>query len=235
MRVLTLLFALLPNLVLAAGGGAQLMKANNDLHDIASLQNGAKWFVNYCLSCHSAEFMRFNRIGADLGLSDEQLKQNLMFAAEKVGDTMKTGLNKEAAKAFFGVAPPDLSVIARARGVDWLYTYLMTFYVDEKRPNGVNNLVFKDVGMPHVLGELQGWQTLNHETGHLEVTQKGKLNEEEYRIMVRDLVNFLEYMGEPAKLKRTKLWGIGYMTIGFLLIFWFFSYLLKKEYWRDVH
>jgi len=238
MRLFTLLLALLPSLTFASGGGVPLMQANVDLSDTASLQNGAKLFVNYCMGCHSAEFMRFNRLGKDLNISDEQLKANLMFSTEKVGEPMRTVMDKKALKTFFGVVPPDLSVIARARGSDWLYTYLMSFYVDEKKAVGVNNLVFPDVGMPHVLWELQGLHTLNHTTHALEAVDKDKLSaaelaarEENYRKTVRDLVNFLTYMGEPAKLYRQEL---GVKVLIFLFIFFLVSYWMKREFWRDV-
>lgn len=238
MRLFTLLLALLPSLTFAAGGGVPLTPANVDLSDTASLQNGAKLFVNYCMGCHSANFMRFNRLGKDLGISDEQLRANLMFSTEKVGDPMHTVMDKDAAKAFFGIVPPDLSVSARARGSDWLYTYLMSFYVDEKKAVGVNNLVFPDVGMPHVLWELQGLHKLNHDTHELEAVDKGKLSaaelkarEESYRKTVRDLVNFMTYMGEPIKLYRQEL---GVKVLIFLFIFFLVSYWMKREFWRDV-
>ena len=236
---------LLPSMAFASGG-IELLPANNNIKDKASLQRGAKLFVNYCMGCHSAQYVRFERLGQDLGLSDDDLKQNLMFSAEKVGETMTIAMDKDDAKKWFGVAPPDLSVIARARGgTDWLYTYLLTFYLDPSRPLGVNNLVFKDVAMPHVLWERQGWQkpvyeTVTDETGKkhqviksLElVDSKDKAKAVQYETDVRDLVNFLEYMGEPAKLERLNL---GWKVILFLFIFLGFSYALKKEYWRDVH
>ncbi len=242
---------LLSGQVLAAGGEVALQPANNDLSSLASLQNGAKIFVNYCLSCHSAEFMRFSRMGQDLKLTDEQLKANMMFAAEKVGESLSVSMDKADAKRWFGVTPPDLSVIARARGTDWLYTYMLSFYRDDTRPWGVNNLVFKDVGMPHVLWELQGgvqepvYVTEKDAAGHehqvlekLELPRGNRSEAEhqqlltDYRRNVRDLVNFLEYLGEPAKLERRSL---GAKVIAFLFIFLFVAYLLKKEYWRDVH
>ena len=156
--ILALTSLLLPAVAFSAGGGIELQKAHNDITDIASLQTGAKLFVNYCLGCHSAKYVRFQRIGKDLGLTDDELKKNLMFNTEKVGDTMSIAMDDADAKKWFGAAPPDLSVIARARGTDWLYSYLLSFYLDPSRPLGVNNLVFKDVGMPHVLWERQGWQ-----------------------------------------------------------------------------
>ena len=232
--------------VLGASGGVELMHANTNLSDKASLQRGARTFVNYCLSCHSASYMRYNRIGADLGISDEVLKKNLMFGTEKTGDTMTIAMTPESAEQYFGGAvPPDLSVTARSRGVDWLYTYFMTFYRDPVRPYGVNNLAFKDVGMPHVLWELQGWkrpvyEDVKHEDGsvtqkivELEMQTPGSQSEKEYERTVRDLVNFMDYIGEPIKLKRQKIgfWTILYLLIILLLI----VYLMKKVYWKDVH
>ena len=193
--------------------------------------------------------MRFNRLGKDLGITEEVLKSNLMFATDKPGDTMTIALKPEDAKQFFSVAPPDLSVVARARGADWLYTYFMTFYRDPSRPFGVNNLAFKDVGMPHILWELQGWQRAVYveETGpdgvsaekisHLELeTPPGQkpqgYQDESYDKTVRDLVNFLVYLGEPVKLKRSKIgvWVMFYLVILFVIV-----YFLKREYWKDVH
>lgn len=239
---IALLIAVLPAAGFAAGAGPKLDKANIDLRDTASLQRGARLFVNYCLGCHSASFMRYSRIGRDLELSDEVLKSNLMFTTDKVGDVMETAMRAQDAKNWFGVAPPDLSVIARARGVDWLYTYLRGFYVDESRPFGVNNTVFPDVGMPHVLGELQGWQKPVYAEGQgegatkvverLELAKPGTMTPAEYDNAVRDLVNFLAYMGEPAKLERQR---IGIWVMVFLAVFFVVAYLLKKEYWKDVH
>ena len=156
-RLILALILLLPNMVLASGGMAW-QKADTDISDTASLQAGAKLFVNYCMGCHSANYIRFQRIGKDLELSDEELQENLMFTAEKVEETLSIAMDGTDAKRWFGVAPPDLSVIARARGTDWLYTYLLSFYLDPSRPLGVNNLAFQDVAMPHVLWEQQGWQ-----------------------------------------------------------------------------
>lgn len=234
----------------AAGGGVPLIHIETNLDDKGVLQDGAKTFVNYCLSCHSAEFMRFSRMGKDLGISDDQLKENLMFATDKTGDSMWVAMDKDDAERWFGVTPPDLSVIARARGTDWLYTYLMSFYKDDSRPWGVNNLVFEDVGMPHVLWELQGgvaepvYKTVKGEDGHDHqvidklVVPQGDMSDAEYQQMqsaykrtVANLVSFLEYMGEPAKLQR---YDLGAKVIVFLFIFLIVAYLLKKEFWRDV-
>jgi ubiquinol-cytochrome c reductase cytochrome c1 subunit len=227
----------------SAAGGGPLMHMEVDLSDQTSLQRGAKIFVNYCLSCHSAAYMRYNRMGKDLGISEDVLKSNFMFGTDKVGSTMNIAMKKEDAEKFFGVAPPDLSVIARSRGADWLYSYFKTFYVDESRPFGVNNLQFPDVGMPNVLWQLQGTRRLTH-TDHddnahhaptydeLETISSGTQTEEEFDRTVRDLVNYLVYLGEPIKLKRTK---IGFWVLVYLFVFMIITYLLKKEYWRDVH
>ena len=242
-KLIFILFISTSTHVSAAGGGVPLLHMDVDLSNRASLQRGAKMFVNYCLSCHSAEFMRYNRIGKDLGISEEVLKANFMFGTDKVGDTMKASMSHDDAEQFFGVVPPDLSVIARARGADWLYTYFKTFYIDESRPFGVNNLVFKDVGMPNVLWQLQGSQRLNKvahdEAGYhgpraedLELISHGSQTEEEFDQTVQDLVNFLVYLGEPVKLKRTK---IGTWVLFYLFVLAIITYILKREYWRDIH
>ena len=225
-----------------AASGAKLMKMEVDLSNEAALQRGAKTFVNYCLSCHSAVFMRYNRLGEDLNIPDEVLKANFMFGTDKTGDTMNIAMSKKDALNFFGVVPPDLSVIARARGADWLYTYFKTFYIDESRPFGVNNLAFKDVGMPHVVWKLQGMQRLTrHDSANgqaapayqdLEPVTPGAQTEQEYDRTIRDLVNFMVYMGEPIRLKRAR---IGAWVMLYLFIFLIIAYLLKREYWRDIH
>ncbi|MCW8919189.1 MAG: cytochrome c1 [Gammaproteobacteria bacterium] len=242
--IVACVFAVLPVLGMAAGGGVHLEKANIDLRDNASLQRGAKLFVNYCLSCHSAAYQRYNRMGRDIGLSDEQVKEHLMLASDKLGETMTIAMPTADAKKWFGNPPPDLSVIARARGVDWLYTYFKTFYIDESRPFGVNNKVFPDVGMPHVLWELEGMKKAvtrtdtdaegnEHTviTGY-EMVKPGSMNEAEYDQAARDLTAFLAYTGEPIQLKRQQ---IGVYVLIFLLFFFVVAYLLKKEYWKDVH
>lgn len=241
-------FRMLPLLALLstgahAAGGENLMHADVDLGNRASLQRGARTFVNYCVSCHSAGYARYSRVAADLGIPEKVVAENMMFTTEKVGDTMQVAMRKEDGEAWFGVAPPDLSVIARARGADWLTTFLSTFYVDPKRPTGVNNLAFPDTAMPHVLWELQGLKRASTEThaegggeaAHvvgLETVSAGLQSDEEYAGTVRDLVNFLVYLGEPAKLVRYK---IGFWVMLFLFGFFWIAYLLKKEYWRDVH
>ena len=238
--ILSFLLVLLPALTLAAGGGVHLDKADIDLHNQQSLQRGAKVFVNYCLSCHSAQFQRYNRMARDIGLTDNQVIENLMFASDKVGSTMTVAMSRADGKTWFGAPPPDLSLTARSRGVDWLYTYLRTFYVDETRPFGVNNVVFPSVGMPHVLWELQGVQKAVYKKDEhgkdvidrLEIVEPGKLTPVEYDQTVRDLVGFLSYVSEPVQLERKAL---GVKVILFLLVLLVVAYLLKKEYWKDVH
>jgi ubiquinol-cytochrome c reductase cytochrome c1 subunit len=242
---------------LASGGhGAKLDPVKIDLGDKESLQRGARIFVNYCLSCHSASYMRYNRMGRDLSISEELVKENLLFAADKVGDLMKAVMPAEDAKKWFGVAPPDLTLISRSRGPEWVYTYMRSFYRDPKSPSGWNNTVFPNVAMPHVLYEWQGdqravYRTVKHKsttTGpdgkpvekvtetqefeKFELSRAGSMGEKDYSAAMRDLTNFLVYLGEPAKLDRYR---IGVWTILFLLVLLVFAYLLKKEYWKDVH
>ena len=237
--IIAFLMAAVPALGLAAGGGVHLDEANIDLSDQASLQRGAKYFVNYCLSCHSAKFQRYNRMARDLGLTEEEVKQNLMFTTDKIGDTMNVAMDPEQSAKWFGTTPPDLSVTTRARGVDWVYTYLRSFYVDESRPFGVNNRVFPDVGMPHVLWKLQGVQTaVTKEVDgqkvieKLEITEPGTMSAQEYDSAVRDLTAFLSYVGEPIQMKRKQL---GVWVLLFIAVFFVLAYLLKKEYWKDLH
>lgn len=230
--IIASVMALLPMLSQAAGGGVHLEPANVDISDQASLQRGAKTFINYCLSCHSAAFQRYNRMGQDLGLTDEQVIENLMLASDKVGDTMTIAMSAEDANKWFGTTPPDLSVIARARGADWLYTYFTTFYADESRPFGVNNTVFPDVGMPHVLVELEGGLKKAVRDDHNVVTGYEQPISAEYEQVARDLTNFLVYVGEPSQLKRRQM---GFWVLLFLGIFFVVTYLMKKEYWKDIH
>lgn len=245
MRKLFLVICLLaPMMVFANTGGVVLDKANIQLDDHAAIKRGAKLFVNYCLNCHSASLMRYSRIGQDLEMSNEEVASELVTTGAKIGSTMKVAIDEKDAKRWFGKPPPDLSVIARARGVDWLYTYLRSFYKDESRPWGVNNTVFKDVGMPHVLWELQGLQAPVMET-HTDAdgntrevitgfttVEKGTLSTAEYDATVHDLVTFLAYLSEPSKLQRMAL---GKWVLLFLAVFLVLVYLLKKEYWRDIH
>ena len=221
----------------SAQHGAELDHANNDVSDVASLQRGATYFVNYCMGCHSAQYVRYNRLGEDLQLSDSQLLENLMFTGERPFDTMSIAMSPEDAARWFGTAPPDLSLIARSRGTDYVYSFLNGFYADESSPTGVDNTVLEGTAMPHVLWELQGIQEAHHEEHEgeevtvLEIAQPGLLSEEEYHDVVRDIVNFLDYISEPMQLERQKL---GIRVIGFLLVLLLISYMLKKEIWKDV-
>lgn len=213
-----------------------LDKAPDHSRDFAALQTGAKVFVNYCLNCHSASYMRYNRL-QDIGLTEAQIKDNLLFTAEKVGETMNIAMQRTDAKAWFGAAPPDLTVIARARaseagsGADWLYTYLRGFYRDDQRPTGWNNTVFANVGMPHVLWELQGDQVLDDHHG-LKLANPGKLSPKEYDELVGDLVGYLSYMGEPVSEFRKRL---GVVVLIALAVIFVFAYALKREFWKDIH
>mgnify|MGYP000844845420 CR=1 FL=1 len=215
----------------AASGKMQLDTVDIDLSDKASLQRGAKIFMNYCLSCHSAAYMRYNRMGKDLGLSDAQVEESLMFASDKVGDTMTVAMRPKDAKKWFGVVPPDLSVISRARGTDWLYTYLRGYYLDTQKTLGTNNVVFKDVGMPHVLWQEQGY-VRKDSNNQLHALAGDETTVSEYNMMVRDLVNFLAYIGEPSKIQRLAL---GKWVLLYLALFFFVAYPLKKAFWEDVH
>lgn len=217
-------------LSISAEGGTKLMQANVDIANTVSLQNGAKLFINYCVSCHSAEYMRYNRMAKDLGLSDDMVKKNLMFASDKIGDTMTIAMRPDDAEQWFGVRPPDLSVIARSKGVDYLYSFLNGFYVDPSRPTGVNNHYYPNTAMPHVLWELQGLQD-NHGDAY-QTSSDGEMTPVQYQQATRDLVAFLDYVGEPAKLVRYK---IGFWVIAFLLVLFLVACMVKKEYWKDIH
>jgi ubiquinol-cytochrome c reductase cytochrome c1 subunit len=224
----------------ASESGYRLDRAPIDSRDMLSLQAGARTFVNYCLNCHGAQFMRYNRL-TDIGLTEAQIRDNLVLTDAKVGDTMKVALNVKDGKAMFGAAPPDLSVIGRARSADWLYTYLRTFYRDPKSPTGWNNAVFPEVAMPHALWSLQGERALeviSHAEQHAPPEYKwtqispGTMNTVQYDTTIRDLVNFLDYMAEPAAQDRKR---IGIVALFVLLILFIFAYALKREYWKDVH
>jgi ubiquinol-cytochrome c reductase cytochrome c1 subunit len=210
-----LLAALLwaPATLLAAEAGHPLDRAPIEPRDVVSLQAGARTFVNYCLNCHSAQYMRYNRL-ADLGLTESQIRDNLMLAGDKVGDTMKVAMSVKDAKAWFGVPPPDLSVIARARGADWLYTYLRTFYRDDVTASGWNNRVYPNVAMPHVLWKVQQERSAV-----------------QYDRTVRDLVNFLVYLGEPAAQSRKSIGIVVLFVLGVLFVF---AYAMKKAFWKDI-
>ena len=243
------LLALLPGFVFANEGSFPLDRAP-ERTDIASLQNGAKLFINYCLNCHSASAMRYNRL-RDLGLNQEQIKANLLFSGEKVGDVMTIAMRPGDAKAWFGAVPPDLSVITRARasgagtGSDYLYTYLRSFYKDDTRPTGWNNLVVPNVAMPHVLWQLQGIRTVKmveepdpHEKGKtvhrfagFEQVSPGSLSQPEFDTQVADLVAYMEWMAEPARDLRKRL---GAVVVLFLSLFAFLAWRLNASYWKDV-
>ena len=225
-----------PISLFASEPGMALDEAPVDTTDNASLQRGAESFVNYCLTCHGASFMRYNR-HRDIGLSNEQILDKLIYTGQKVGDLMLSAMRKKEGEEWFGVVPPDLSVIARSRGADWLYTYLRAFYRDDSTATGWNNLVFDRAAMPHVLYELQGEQKLKvavdkdkHKS--LSLDKPGKLTPAEYDKFVGDLVNYLVYLGEPHANARKEL---GFMVMIFLFGMLGLSYLLKREYWKDVH
>ncbi len=230
MKKVLLILSLSP-LLAFANPNIHLDKAPVDVSNHESLQRGARTFVNYCLNCHSANYMRYNRL-VDIGLTEKQIKDNLLLAGEKIGEPMKVAISKKDAIKWFGAAPPDLSVEVRARGADWVYTYLRGFYRDSTRPTGWNNTVFDKVGMPHVLYELQGEQELSHETHELKLTKPGRLSVEEYDTLVGDLTNFMAYMAEPAKQQRNQLGWFVLLFLGVLLVL---TYKLKKAYWKDIH
>lgn len=241
-RIFGLLLALAPALALGASG-VHLEESNASVNNQASLQRGATLYMNYCSGCHSLGFQRYSRMAKDLGLSEELVMQNLNFTGEKFGGHMVSSMSAEQGEAWFGKAPPDLSLVARAKpgGPDWVYTFLKSFYVDESRPAGWNNVVLPNASMPNVLWELQGLQRPVYAEGEhagaapverLELASPGRLSPEEYTAAVRDLTNFLTYVGEPAAIQRTSM---GVWVILFLAAFTFLAWLLKQEYWRDVH
>lgn len=251
-RLLPLLFVFASGIAAAATEGPPLMQSGANISDQASLQRGAQLYFNYCASCHSLQYMRYSRLAQDLGLSEEQVMKNLNFTGAKFGDTihasMPAGVGDGAigSEDWFGKAPPDLSLVARVRGSDWIYSYMLSFYPDPTRPSGWNNTVFPNASMPHVMWELQGIQTLRPAAtseegkeagGHAEgpafdLVKPGSRSPEEYRGDVRDLTAFLQYVGEPAALQREKY---GIWVLLYLLLFTGVAYLLKHEYWKDVH
>ncbi|MBB3229049.1 ubiquinol-cytochrome c reductase cytochrome c1 subunit [Luteibacter sp. Sphag1AF] len=225
----------------ASEGGEELAPAGTNVSDKASLQRGAKLFFNYCVGCHSLKYVRYSRMASDLGLSEDEVMNNLNFTGAKFGEPVISHMPAEGAKTWFGKEPPDLSLEARAKGVDWIYNYLNSFYLDPTRPVGWNNTVFPNASMPNPLWELQGLQTAVHSEaspGHdatiekLELSQPGRLTPEEFRGATRDLTAFLEYAAEPAALERQ---SVGVWVLLFLAGFTFLAYLLKHEYWKDVH
>jgi ubiquinol-cytochrome c reductase cytochrome c1 subunit len=246
---------LLPCLALGATNtNMPLLKAPINLKDKASLQRGAKYYMNYCAGCHSLKYMRYKSMAKDIGILDDYgdvakklVDNNLIFTGAKFGDLINIAMSMPDAREWFGVEPPDLTLETRVRGSDWVYTYLMSFYQDPKRPLGANNRLFPDVAMPNVLAPLQGEQiaiwgekTIPYNGGtkqipfikHLQLLRDGQMSEHQFNAMVTDIVNFLTYTAEPMKLKRQV---IGVWTMIFLLIFLVLAYLLKKEYWKDVH
>jgi ubiquinol-cytochrome c reductase cytochrome c1 subunit len=246
-KKLAALLLIVPALAFASEGEVKLDHAPINPYDKESLQRGAHAFVNYCLNCHSASYMRYNRL-QDLGLTEQQIRENLVFPEVKVGDLMKTAMDPKDAKEWFGTTPPDLTVVARSRsshagpGSDWLYTYLRTFYKDSTRPTGWNNVVYPNVGMPHALWQLQGEQVLKEgkqqAEGYMKTVQQlaldkpGSMKPVEYDRFVADLVNYMTYMSEPARDDRTTIGLYALIVISILIAL---SYALKKSFWKDVH
>lgn len=232
----------------AAGGGALPYTYVPDAGNLPSLQRGARDFMAYCSGCHSMKYLRYNRLGKDLGIPDDMLKANLMFTSDKVGEHIISSLPAADAKTWFGQVPPDLTLETRARGPSWVYSYLLSFYVDTARPMGVNNTVLPGASMPHVLAGLQGWQVKEeavhaaegaeahaapHAAGNgLKLAEQGTMTPEEYKKFVGDLVNFMAYAAEPGKTHRI---AVGFKALIYLLVLFVLAYLLKKEFWKDVH
>ncbi|WP_163560906.1 cytochrome c1 [Halomonas sp. NO4] len=252
-QLFALLFALVPFTAMAAPAADVPYSMTPDLDDKASLQRGMKLYTNYCMGCHSLEHQRFARAAEDLGMPQDLVEQNLIFSSDLAyNDLMHNAMTEEDAANWFGAAAPDLTLESRVRGTDWIYSYLLTFYRDPSRPNGVNNKVFEMVSMPNVLEPLQGVQEqvcaetdrpvegaeLDPLTGKyqscnvLQVTQPGTMEPDEFEEAVYDLTNFLAYVGEPSKLQAQTL---GPKVLIFIFIFGVLAYLLKREYWRDVH
>ncbi|MFK8017589.1 MAG: cytochrome c1 [Gammaproteobacteria bacterium] len=228
-----------------AGGAAGVMQhADNDVGNLNSLQRGARNFFNYCAGCHSAKYVRYSRIAEDLELSEDMVFENFMFGQGKVGDTVNAAMTEEHATKWFGAVPPDLSLTGRSKGADWIYSFLMSFYQDESRELGVNNLVLVGAAMPHVLADLQGLRAAEYKTvadsegheheefsGFRQVTE-GSLSTEEYEEFVRDITNFLDYAGEPMQLERRQL---GIKVLAYLTLLFVLAYAMKQEFWKDVH
>jgi len=241
-HALILIFALFSSVMsatsmAAAGGSAYIEHAQVNIRDLAAVQSGAKWFVNYCMSCHSAQYMRYNRLSEDLGLSEDMVMKHLVFSDAKIGETMEIAMRPDDAAKWLSKAPPDLSLVARSRGNDWLFSYMKTFYQDEN--GGWNNLLLPNAAMPHVFWQLQGIQKPVYSSegdteviDHLVLATPGLQTPEEYETTVRELVTFLDYLSEPTKLQRK---SIGIWVMLFLTVFALLAYALKAEYWRDVH
>lgn len=238
-KVLYTLLLLLPLTVSASGGGIKLESADIDLDDSTSLERGAHHYVTYCLGCHAAKHIRYKRIALDLKLDEAEILKNVAPFGAGIYDQMLSAMNGHDAEKWFGTTPPDLSLIARSRGADWLFSYLKGFYTEKGKPSGVNNAVFKDVAMPNVLWQLQGTQVAVTKTvdgqdvvTELKLEEPGQMSPKEFDKFVNDLVNFLVYVGEPVQLERQSM---GKYVLFFILMFIVLAYLLKKEYWKDVH
>ena len=229
-KIIIFILLLIQSSFIFASEDVYLEKAPIDLSDQPSLQKGARTFINYCLNCHSAKYMRYNKL-LDIGLSKKDIKENLLFTGKKIGDPMEISMPVKESKKWFGATPPDLSVIARSRGSDWIYSYMKGFYRDSSREIGWNNLVYTNSAMPHILWELQGEQGLDKNTGKLSLIKAGKLNQKEYDSVITDLTNFITYMSEPGQLKRKKM---GFYVVGFLLLLLVLTVKLKKEFWKDI-
>jgi ubiquinol-cytochrome c reductase cytochrome c1 subunit len=238
MKKLIILLLLTLSFGAIANEEIELQSANIDLSNNESLQRGAKHFVTYCLGCHSAKHIRYLRIAIDVGADPQKVLKDIAPEGASIYDQLHSAMNKHDAEKWFGTQPPDLSLIARSRGADWLYSYLKSYYIDTTKPLGVNNLVFKDTAMPNPLWQLQGEQhaeqrkTIYGEYTKLVIEEPGTLSEKDFDLFVNDLVNFLVYVGEPVQLERQRL---GKYVILFLLLFLVIAYLLKKEYWQDIH
>lgn len=241
-RFLFALALLIPSAAFAAGYSGPLDKADYDLRDNASLQRGAQIFMNYCLGCHNAQYQRYQRTFEDIGIPVDLGEELLQFTGDGPGSHMISAIDQDASSDWFGLTPPDLTMVTRVRGADWVYTFLRSFYVDESRPFGVNNEIFENVGMPWALEELQGTPRKTWERRMLDGTMQdvyvgirsdgnGRLSPEEFDQAMLDLTNFLVYIGEPMILERQRL---GKFVIGFLIVFLILTILLKKEYWRDI-
>ena len=229
-KIIILILLLMQPSFMFASEDIYLEKAPIDLSDQPSLQKGARTFINYCLNCHSAKYMRYNKL-LDIGLSKKDIKDNLLFTGKKIGDPMEISMPVTESKKWFGATPPDLSVVARSRGSDWIYSYMKGFYRDSSREIGWNNIVYVNSAMPHILWELQGEKELDQKTGKLSLIKAGKLNEKEYDSVITDLTNFITYMSEPGQLKRKKM---GFYVVGFLLLLLVLTIKLKKEFWKDI-
>ncbi|MGP4845712.1 cytochrome c1 [Marinobacter sp. 1Y8] len=248
--IIGLFMICLPAIGLAAGGaGVALDHMEPDHGNKASLQRGAALFTNYCMGCHSMEYARYKRVSDDIGIPAKLYEDNLIFTSAKIGELMKNSMNKDLAKGWFGNPPPDLTLESRLRGESWVYSYLRGFYKDEARPWGVNNVVFPNVGMPHVMVELQGLCASEPKIGHgasvdplsgnemdaspcTEWASEGTMTPAEFDTAMYDLTNFLSYMGDPVKMERERL---GIFVLLFILVFFVVAYLLNREYWKDVH